>query len=227
MQTKVIFLIAILLTANLSLAQSNETRSLETFNKVSVGQAITLKLIPGNKNEAVLEVSGADAADVLTEIFGNRLNIKMRGNRNYNNVDVIVYLTFKEISALDVSSSAEVTSSQVIKSINFDVSVSSAGRAKLALECESLTVEISSSGKLELTGEALRQNINISSSGKYAATKLESKEVDIEVSSSGSAEIYVTSRIDASANSAGSIYYSGNPEKVFVDANSGGKVKKS
>lgn len=227
MQKKLIYLIALLLTASLCLAQSNETRNLETFNKVSVGQSITLILIQGNKNEAVLEVSGADAGDVLTEVFGNRLNIKMRGNRSYNNIDVVVYLTFKEISALEVSSSASVTSEQMVKSTNLDVSVSSSGRAKLMMECESLTVDISSAGKLELTGEAFRQNVNISSSGKYIATKLKSNEVDIEVSSAGSAEIHVTSRIDASANSAGSIYYTGNPEKVYVESNSGGKVKKS
>ena len=61
----------------------------------------------------------------------------------------------------------------------------------------------------------------------YGAFDLESEEARIDVSSAGDARVFVTKEIDADASSGGSVFYRGNPDKVYIDASSGGKVRKS
>ncbi len=217
--------LALLITLSLR-AQNKETRSLSSFSSVSVGESIELILVPGSKEEAIVQVEGKDPDIVITEISGQRLRIRMaRGT--WKNVNAKVRLTYKSIDDLSVSSSADAYSEGVIKSGDFDLEVSSSGFAKLELDVTSLDVEISSSGKAELSGRTGSQDAEISSSGKLYAFDLQCDDLDIEVSSSGRAEVYVNKSIDAEANSSGKVAYKGNPKMVDIETNSSGKVSKS
>lgn len=221
------FFILLVCAASLT-AQNTETRKLDKFTRIDVGQAIRVELTQGNKHEAVVEVDGAELSEVITDVRGSTLVIKMKSNNyNYRNVDVTVYLTLQDINRLEVSSAARVTSTNIIKVKELDIYVSSAGSATLAIQSENITVDVSSAGKLELKGNTSSQDISVSSAGNYKGSDLTSKAAEINVSSGGKAEVTVSDKIDASANSGGTIRYSGNPDKVFVESNSGGSVRKS
>lgn len=136
-----------------------------------------------------------------------------------------VYLEFQELESVEVSSSASVISRSVIKGDKLDIEVSSSGSAELDVDVDELDIEVSSSGKIDLKGRARSQRVEVSSSGKYYGFDLQSDEARINASSSGKAEISVAMRIDAEANSSGKVTYKGNPDKVYVDSNSGGRVR--
>lgn len=208
-------------------AQKKETRSLSSFSEISVGQAISVEIRKGDKEEAIVEVSGADLEDVRTEVRGDRLKIEMGNRRSYRNVDVNVWVTYKYIDEIDVSSAADFISDGVIEARELDVEVSSAGDVDIEVNVEELEVSVSSAGDLEVKGYATKQYIEVSSSGDYDAYDLESVDVDVNVSSSGDARINVTGTLDADASSSGTVQYRGNPEKVYVDSSSAGKVRKS
>lgn len=215
-------LLAITLVAT---AQNKETRALNDFDEVKVGQSIRLTLIPGNKNEAIIETSGVDVDRVETDISGGQLVIEMaRGS--YSSTSVEVTLTYKSIEGVKVSSSARCTGKGQIKADDFYVKVSSSGRAELDLAVNQLKVDVSSSGRLELTGSATTQVIEVSSSGRYSAFGLESDGVKADVSSSGRVEVTVNKEIYGDASSSGKINYRGNPDKVIVDTSSSGRISK-
>ena len=48
-------LVIILALATAVIAQQTETRKLDNFSAISVGEAIELVLVPGNKNEAKIK----------------------------------------------------------------------------------------------------------------------------------------------------------------------------
>ena len=218
-------LLSVLFTTAL-FAQNEETRSLSSFSSVSVGESIELILVPGNKEEAIVQVDGKDPEIVITETSGERLKIRM-AKGSWRNVNAKVRLTYVKIDDLSVSSSADVFSEGAIRSGDFDLEVSSSGFAKLELDVSSLDVEISSSGKAELSGKTGSQDAEVSSSGKLYAFDLVCDDLDIEVNSSGKAEVHVTKSMDAEANSSGKVTYKGNPKMVAIDTNSSGKVSKS
>jgi len=207
-------------------AQETETRSLSNFSEVSVGEAITVILVPGSKNEAVLKVKNIDLDDVLTNVSGSRLKIELKGN-NHRNTDVEVTLTYKSIDAISVSSAADVFTRGPIKSASLEISVSSAGDAELDIVAEEVEVDVSSAGDLVLTGVTASQRASVSSAGDYDAYDLKCDEAYVRTSSAGSARVNASKKIDAKASSGGSIRYKGNPDKVYVSSNSGGDVNHS
>ena len=210
-----------------SWAQSKETRSLSSFSRISVGQAIKLYIEKGNKESCVIETEGIDTKDVLTDVGGRTLRIRLDQNRRWKNIDVVVRLTYTDVNAISISSAARVYNKGILQSDELEVEVSSAGKGELEVNVDELEIEISSSGSLEITGTARYQDIDISSAGNLDAYDLKCEEVSASVSSAGKAKVQASKRIDAKANSAGSIRYKGNPDKTYVSANSGGSIKRA
>jgi hypothetical protein len=212
--------------AILAHAQDKETRKLSSFDEVSVSEAINLIIEEGTEEKAEVEVSGIDLEDVITEVRGSKLDIHM-GRGNYRSISVTVYLTFKTLKSIDVSSAADLESKSVLKGNELSIKVNSAGRAVLEVDVDALDVDVNSAGKLELSGKCNFNNIDINSAGKLYAYELQSKKVNADVNSAAKAEISVISELIAEANSGGSIYYKGNPEKVISNSDSGGRVRKN
>jgi hypothetical protein len=224
---KFLIIIALFATsANSVFAQSRETRSLSDFSEISVGEAIEVTLVAGNKNEAVISAGNIDLEDVITDVRGNRLKIELEGTR-HRNIDVEITLTYISIDVIRVSSAADVETKGPIKVNRLNISVSSAGSAELEIEGGDLDIDISSSGVLVLSGRAVNQRVEVSSAGQYQGYDLECEDSYARVSSAGSARINATKKIDAKASSAGSIKYKGNPDKVYISSSSGGHAGKS
>lgn len=214
------------LTTLAAIGQDKETRKLNDFDRLSVGESIDLIIEEGNENKAVVEVSGADLEDVITDVSSGKLTIEMQRG-SYRMTDIKIYLTYKKLNNIRVSSSASLKGESVVKSSDLRVKVSSSGRANLEVEADDLQVAVSSSGRLTLNGTTNRQTIDVSSSGRYSAYDLESKILEADVSSSGRAEVFVTEAIVANASSSGRVSYKGNPNKVIADNSSSGKVRKA
>lgn len=247
------FLLTLLgiIVAGATFAQSEETRSLSSFNRISAHEGIDVYIKQGNTEEARVVVDDIELDRVLTEVSGGRLKIHIDSDNKWgrrNNYDVDVYVTYKSLEALSASSAASIESEGTIQaSGDFDVDVSSAGeiRAKIVgideleveassagdtkLEVTAKRVEasVSSAGSIDIRGKADSQDIEASSSGDYEGYDLESKEAEASASSGGSVEVNVTERIRGRASSGGSVRYRGEPTYVDANSSSGGSVRKS
>ena len=208
-------------------AQSKEDRSLSSFDRLSVGEAITVYLTQGSSESATVEISGADLDDVVTEVSGNRLKIEMEGNRNYRDLEVTVYVTYRSLDELSVSSAADLYTRGPIKASSLEIDVSSAGDAEVEVDVDELIVEVSSSGDLTVSGNANSQKVGVSSAGSYYGYDMTSKSARVNVSSAGSAKVNVAEDIKASASSGGSVRYKGNPDRRDTNSSSGGSVRSS
>lgn len=207
-------------------AQTSETRKLDSFSEIKVSESIAVRMKKGSVNEAKIETRGVDTDRVETEVEGSTLYIRMKRG-NYFSKNVEIDLTYSgKLESVSVSSSGSIIGSDEIATENLDVRASSSGRADLILNVRKLDVRISSSADVILSGKAKFQDIDISSSGRLSAYDMDSEEADVKVSSSGKAEITVHSLIDGRASSSGKVYYRGNPDKVYVDTSSSGKVRK-
>ena len=183
--------------------------------------------------------------DVLTEVSGGELEIKLYG-RGHKNVDVTVWITYKSLEAVSVHSAASlVGENEVVAAGDFDIRVSAAGDLELKVTADDLDIRVSSAGDadLEVTAETIKasasgagdvrikgvvqtQVIRVSGAGGYDAFDLESKKTEVRASGGGSAKVSVSERLDAEADGAGSIRYKGDPEKINVSSRSAGTIKK-
>lgn len=235
-----------ILVAGFTFAQKEETRSLDSFSKVTAHEGVNVYLKKGSKEEARIVSRSEDLEDVLTEVSGGRLKVHLEGN-NHNNVDVDVYVTYVSLNAIgasssaslkaegrietngdfdvDVSSAGDITAS--IKADELEIDASSSGDVRLNVEVNSIDAEVSSAGDIEIRGSAREQDISASSSGDYDAYDVESDEVEANVSSGGSIKINVSTKLDARASSGGSVRYKGSPKYLDANSSSGGSVRKS
>ncbi len=223
-----LILLASILLVNFSkvAAQNTETRDLSSFSRIQVSEAINVILISGSTEKARIEARGLDLDEVVTDISGDKLRIELRRG-SHRNIDVTVWVNYKYLEVVSVSSAATVQTENVLKSEKLRIEASSAGDASLEIDTDNLRVSVSSSADVTISGRAMFQDVSVSSAGDYRAYDLECEEAEVSASSSGSAKVFASKRIDASASSAGSIRYRGEPGKVHVSSSSGGSARKS
>jgi hypothetical protein len=209
-------------------AQQTETRSLSSFKGIKVSQAIDAYLKKGDKESVRVEVTGGSLSDVITEVEGSSLRIRMRDSHNFwSKANVKVYVTYVNLEKISASSASSVFSDGVIKTGNIDIAVSSAANVELSLEANSVMVDTSSAGEVVLEGKSPKLEVEVSSAGDVDAYKLESETVVVKVSSGGEAKLSVSKDLEANASSGGDIRYRGNPSRTNTNSSSGGSVKKS
>ena len=209
-------------------AQQTETRSLSSFKGIKVSQAIDAYLKKGDKESARVEVTGGSPSDVVTEVEGSSLRIRMRDGRNFwSKVNVKVYVTYVTLEKISASSASSVFSEGVIKTNHIDIAASSAANIEVSLDANSVMVDTSSAGEVVLEGKSPQLEIEVSSAGDVDAYKLECEAVVANVSSGGEAKLSVSKELEAHASSGGDIRYRGNPSKTNTHSSSGGSVKKS
>ncbi len=240
-----LFLTALIVSFAL-LAQKETTRSLSSFTEISVNEGIDVYLKEGSKEEARIVIEGnIDMNEVLTEVSGGKLKIHLDGN-NHRNVDVTIWVTYKSLSAVSVSSAGTVIGQNRIvtggdfrvsvssagdldldlKAKNLNISASSAGDATLKVDVTSVNASASSAGSIDISGAASSIDVEVSSSGSFGGYDLAVERAEVSASSGGSASVTVSEQLDARASSGGSIKYKGNP-RMDISTSSGGSIRKS
>lgn len=95
------------------------------------------------------------------------------------------------------------------------IEASSAGDIELKnVACSTLRVEASSAGDVSLSGVCRSAKLEASSAGEIDADDLKADAVVAEASSSGDVSCYAVESLEASASSAGKVYYKGNPKQI-------------
>jgi hypothetical protein len=203
-----------------------EKRDVQDFNSVSVSTGINLFIEQGGDEELIIEAEDNIMSKITTDVKDGKLEIGFKWN-TFGGLDlnkpVKVYLTVIELEEIDVSSGAEVQSEE-LKTDKLKVDISSGAAAELIVEAQNLDIALSSGSNLEISGKAANQKVDLSSGVDYDAGELESKTVNIDVSSGGSAVIWATDKLDVSISSGGSVKYKGSPE-IISDISSGGSIK--
>ncbi|MEP5610711.1 MAG: DUF2807 domain-containing protein, partial [Cyclobacteriaceae bacterium] len=142
MKKSILTLVFFSFLSGLAFAQSEETRSLSSFSKVSAQESIEVYLKKGDKEEARVVSDNIDLSDVRTDVSLGRLKIHIEDNDRWSrnrNVDVKVYVTYKSVNALSSSSSSSIEVEDKLEtSGDFDVDVSSSGYVRASLKADEL-----------------------------------------------------------------------------------------
>lgn len=191
-------------------------------------QSVTVKTEPEKQQYVITEVENG-----VLKIF-----IRNRGarNLNFNNLKIIVSgpnlsklvtksgSSFKTMTPVSESTFAASCSSGSQVSGDFKIStntaleVSSGVSVKMNLETKSLALEASSGSSLKLSGKADSSTVSASSGSSVSASDFVTKSAVVDASSGASVKINTTQSITASASSAASVQYRGNPSKVTKSA---------
>ena len=206
-----IFMLAMAATS--TLAQEREKRDVSGFNELSVSSAFVVEISVGNTESLEIEVDERYMADVITEVRGDKLVIRMRDSRSNRRMreSPRAYLTVKSLERIDASGAVNIKTIDPLKGDKLDVELSGASVTSLEIDVTELYLEASGACVISMEGTARDQTVRTSGATTYRAYDLESEIADIRVTGAGSARVNVSEKLDVRASGASSIRYKGSP----------------
>lgn len=208
-------------------AQNTETRSLASFDQLSIGIAAKVELTEGSSPSVKIEANGVELSKIETNIENGRLRINWRkGYRSWKRrKNVKLWITYNSLTKIGIGGSASVLAKSILKGNELSLSVSGSGNLTGRVDVTNLKTKISGSGSLNISGNTSDQSIKISGSGNMRAFDLMSTAASIKISGSGSARISVKEAINARISGSGSVRYKGNPSKIISKSSGSGSVR--
>ncbi len=220
--------------------QIGSVRNVPAFNGIETSSGVDVEFTQSPTQSVVVKVEPEKQQYVITEVENGILKIFVRNNGvknlNFNSLKVIVsgpklskLITksgsiFKAVNqinettfAASCSSGSQVSGSFKI-STNTALDVSSGVSVKMNLETKSLALEASSGSSIKLSGKAESGVYSASSGSSISAGDFVTSSAVVDASSGSSVKINTTESLTASATSAASVQYKGNPSRVTKSA---------
>ncbi len=202
-----------------------ENRQIGEFSELSVGGSFDVYLKHGSKAELKIEAQNVKLEDIVTEVSGKKLLIRLReGMWNTNGRAGKIWLTYTALKKINSSGSSDIEAEGKIKGEELEISLSGSGNITAGVELTRLEVNISGSADAQLNGKTQEQEITISGSGELKAVDLESDKAEISISGSGDATVYVKEEIEARVSGSGKVKFKGNPSRQITKSSGSGSV---
>ncbi|UZD23973.1 DUF2807 domain-containing protein [Algoriphagus halophytocola] len=202
-----------------------ETRTPGSFNRVNSSGSWDVIIAIGNKDEVRLVSQDFDLDKVITEVEDGNLEIKLEKG-NHRNVNFTAYVTVRDLKAVGLGGSGNISLESDISSKSFSIGSSGSGNILIPyLETGALNVGMSGSGKVKINGGSSNSaNIGQSGSGSFDALELMAGDVKIGKSGSGATSIGVSGDLRVGASGSGNVYIKGNPTSQSIGSSGSARI---
>jgi hypothetical protein len=188
-----------------------ELPSFHSIKHTTVGQ---VKLTYGETQEVLVTTDDNIYTYVKTDVVNGELIISIDAPKGLSNFDLTFDITIPEIRSLTTSSAGNIDGQNKFYGEKVNLLLSSAGNINLEIEADELHSNLYSAGNVFIKGSVNKHVVNLYSAGNLNAFSLSTDTTYITLNSAGSGNVNVANYLDATLNSAGSLYYMGNPEIV-------------
>lgn len=189
---KISLFLVFLAAGTIAVAQSRETRNVDTFTKLSFRVPGKLYLKQGSPQKVELEGPKAVLAEIETEVQGGRLVIGkearwMDWNWGWGDkYKITAYVTVKDIEALSVSGSGDLIGQGKLTTGNLNLNVSGSGMLQVEFDANgNVEADVSGSGDVDIKGSCNNFDSDVSGSGKVMLSGAIRELADFGVSGSG------------------------------------------
>lgn len=202
---------------------TNKREVTEDFTKIETSEAIAVEIEQAEYNSIEVDTDSNLQNHVKTTISNGILKISLDKNMIVCN-ELIVRVKIKELNEIKSSSASSIKSNTVFKGNTLNIIASSASTIDMEVEYETITVEASSTSDITLRGKTLKLEANASSASTIDASELMSNEVFAKTSSASDIKVYAIVKLDAKAESAGTITSVKRPRELRNEETSGGEI---
>jgi hypothetical protein len=204
------------------------TRTTANYNSIDLAMSATVYFTQGT--DYTLQLSGQEnvLTQVVTEVDGNQLVIRVKGGVILGSHEPIkVYVSAPSVSKLAVSGSGDIFIDNVLTAEKLSLDVSGSGSINLGtVDLGHLVSHISGSGSIRaVSGTATREDLNISGSGTVDIRNVEAATVYSTTSGSGETYIHATTLLDVTISGSGNVWYYGTPG-INTHISGSGNVKR-
>ena len=203
--------------------EKTEIRELKPFDKIKISKGINVTLVEGDEPKAEVIITNAELEDVIIQQNGREIAIRMK-TKIYKDVTVNVYVTFQNLREILAGTGGSIDSEDIIEADQLILEAGMDASIELEIEVNKLKAS-ASAARIQVSGTADYIEVNTSTGGRFLGAKLECEEAYVRSNTGGSAQVFVTEKLEATAGSGAKIEYSGDPEKVEMKTNLGGKIE--
>ena len=206
---------------------TTETRGITGYNSVDVSGNIDVYVKQDSSQSVKVETD--DNLLGLVEVYeeGGVLHIRTRKGYNLNPTRGIkVFVAGSEFRRFEASGACDIYSeNMIISSGSVDIDLSGSCDAKLELRAPKVSADISGSGSVTLNGETRDLSVDGTGSSSFKCMGLKSENVEVDITGSGSAEVFASIKLDVDVTGSGSVKYMGNAS-VSQKVSGSGSVRK-
>jgi hypothetical protein len=184
------------------------------FSAIEVGAAFRVYLEKADAPMVRVETDENLHEQISIRVRGSMLSIGSRGISNPTKLEVHIYYT--ELSAVDVSGAASLSSNNPIEARELFLDVSGAAKSTLDVDVDQLITEISGAARVTLEGMATTHLTDVSGAASLNAIGLLTDITRAKVSGAAKAKITATDKIDSDVSGAGRLEYFDGKSMVSI-----------
>lgn len=202
-----------------------KTRSIDSFDKVSVGGSFDVNLIDGTEGKLTIEGEENLLPYIETEVRNGKLKVQFKENTNIRTTKrLVITIPFEDIEAISLGGSGNVTVKKRLKADDASFSIGGSGNITTNVEANTVKVSIGGSGNIKLKGKTDNFKCSLAGSGSIKAYDLNANSLKASIAGSGSIQTSVRNKIKANIVGSGSVYYKGNPSNINTNSIGSGDV---
>ena len=207
------------LVSQFSLAQSKD---ITAFTTLKVFDKIPVQLVASDSYKA--EVSGTMAEEVEFVNSGNELRIRMKPTKLLQGDDIKILLYYQNITDIQASQGAKVTSSDIVKSTRLGLTSNEGSQIDLTVNANVIDGKVNTGGVLKLSGTTDSQSVVVNTGAKYNGQSLQTDVTSITTNAGGQASVNANESVDATTRAGGIIDIYGKPKSKKDKKIAGGKI---
>ena len=218
-----------LLISPMVLAQTVKlTPSVANISALKASSGVDVFLKQGDTESLSIEAHGLKADEIIADMNNGTLTLSVDRKGVWNGMwrssTVKAYLTVKNLSAISVSSGADVHGQSDFTANDLTVNVSSGADLTMQVKARDLTVSVSSGADATLSGSADKLTARSSGGADLHAQKLVADVCYVEASGGADASIYGRKEMHLRATGGGDISYRGPGQVVSRKTSGGGDI---
>lgn len=229
---KALLLSVCVAVAGTLVAQSTQTRTPGTFNRISVNNNIDATIVRGSDYSVELSGRAELVEAVKTEIDGNTLKLEydrdlyesFKGLWKDNTIKAVI--TLPALTGVVANGGADVTSAEAWRADEFSVIAN--GGADIDINVQTVNAKIIANGgaDVRIGGKVKSLKVTANGGADVEARDFAAEDVDITANGGADVSVHADNTLKARANGSADITYYGNASQVDVKSNGGADIER-
>jgi hypothetical protein len=234
MKKIMILIVAFLTVVGIHAQQVNdanaEIREAKGYNAINVSHAFDVYLTQSNDEAVAVSASETKYRDkIKVEVKDRTLFIKYDADGkfwNTGNKKLKAYISFKDLSRLNISGACDVYINGTIKAPKLNISQSGASDLKGQLDVDDLVIDLSGASDMNVTGIARNVSVEASGASEFKGYDLVSETCNARASGASSIRVTVNKELSAHASGASDVHYKGGAVIREIKSNGASSVSR-
>ena len=190
-----------------------EKRNVHDTRSINLSGNFDVQLSPDSTASLKIEADENLLPYIVTDEEGGQLVIKAREHTSLDSRNGIkIFVAANKLEEISISGAGSIVATDKFTGSNkLALGISGAGSLHINVNTPKVIAHLSGVGSIDISGETKDAEIHISGVGNFKGNNLKAENVQVQLSGTGSANVFASTNLNVSISGVASVNYSGNP----------------